>query len=179
MIHICTPYREDKNLGRAYNEAFERCPDGDALCVHDIDVLLLTPDAPVIMQKYLDMHPDGVFVCRTNRISELSVEQHHMIITGSDIKEHIIIANMISRPPHIATPLQRRDFSGFLILMNKHVWQKCKAPEYLDKGGCIGVDTMWSRAMIEAGITRYRMDSIYCWHSYRLLNGIADKTHLQ
>ncbi len=51
MIHLVHPFRADKNLGKAYNEAFRNCPDGDWLCLMDWDVMLLTHDAVSIMQN--------------------------------------------------------------------------------------------------------------------------------
>ncbi len=71
MIHCVHPFRQDKNLGKAYNEAFKRCPDQDWLCLMDWDVMLLTHDAINIMTKYTEDYPDtGIFTCLTNRLHE-------------------------------------------------------------------------------------------------------------
>jgi hypothetical protein len=180
LIHIVTPYRTDKNLGRAYNEAFERCPDGDWLCLTDIDTMLLTPTAPLLMQKYTETLPEAVFTCWTNRISVLATEQLYggKVSEIDSIRQHMIIANGLESQPLHATLLRRGEMSGFLMLMSKETWKKCPAPEYMDKGGCIGVDTWWTRAMVRQGIPLMRMDNIYVWHTYRLLNGVRDKSHL-
>lgn len=180
MIHIVTPYRTDKNLGRAYNEAFERCPDGDWLCLTDIDVLFLTPDAPVLMDKYIEKWPEAVFTCWTNRISSLAVEQkaNYFHCESPDLFFHLRRAEWAATQDLSATLLRRGEMSGFLMLISKETWKKCPAPEYLEKGGCIGVDTWWTRAMVAQGIPLMRMDNIYVWHTYRLLNGVHNKSHL-
>ncbi len=180
LIHIVTPYRTDKNLGRAYNEAFERCPDGDWLCIRDIDTLFLSSNAPALMEKYIETFPEAVFTCWTNRISHLATEQllHGYISEHTDMKSHLKLAQDVENEPFSATLLKRGEFSGFLMLVSKEHWKRVPAPEYLEKGGCIGVDTWWTRGFVRAGIPLMRMDNVYVWHTYRMLNGINDKTHL-
>lgn len=180
MIHIVTPYRTDKNLGRAYNEAFQNCPDGDWLCLTDIDLLFLTPDAPSLMYEAIELRPDAVFVCQTNRISPLAQEQlkFHVPSDVDSILYHQALAQSALESQPALTPVIRTDLSGFLLLVSKEIWQKHPFHEYMDKGGCIGVDTLWSREIRATNIPVMRMNRLYVWHTYRLGKEINDKTHL-
>ena len=180
MIHIVTPYREDRNLGRAYNEAFENCPEGDWLCLTDIDVLFLTPDAPRVMYEAIGLAPNAIFTCYTNRISPLAKEQSFFLKPNDvdSIQYHQSLAQKCINDPHPLYLVGRTDLSGFLLLVSKDTWKKYPFPEYMDKGGCIGVDTMWSRTIRAAQVPVLRMNRLYVWHTYRLGKEINDKTHL-
>lgn len=177
-VHICTPFRLDKDLGKAYNEAMQRIPDGDWACLIDYDVQLLTPDAGAILHRYASMYPKaGVLTCFTNRISPLS---HMQLIDGTvndnpDMKYHIGVAEL-QRERLYDVSIINRDISGFLMLVSKDVWRRHPFPEL---GKPLGVDTTWNRIIRSAGLKILRMDGLYVWHTYRLMNGIHDKKHLQ
>lgn len=181
MIHICTPYREDKNLGRAYNEAFELVGDDDWVCFMDIDAVFLTPQQPLQLQKYANDNPNaGILTCYTNRVSNLAFEQLYggKINESDRFRQHIDIARKIEGNYGVS-PIIRGEISGYLMLISKKAWNECKCPEYREKGGSIGVDTMWSRAMRRSGRPLLRMNSIYIWHTYRLETGVHNKDHLK
>lgn len=179
MIHFITPYRSDKNLGRAYNEAMRIIPDGDIACIRDIDTLFLTPEQPAIIEQYATEYPDAVLTCYLNRCSQLS---RHQLLGGtvseeSDIKQHIRLAeNQAERHRITKSVLEiNRDISGTLMVVPKSVWMKVPFPE---DGKCLGVDTYWGRKIRAAGIKILRMDAVYIFHIYRIMNGILDKRHL-
>jgi GT2 family glycosyltransferase len=179
MIHIITPFRGDKDLGKAYNDAINLIPDEDWICVMDIDAMFLTPDAPVMMQKYVDLHPEtGVFTCFCNRVGSLAVEQ----VLGGRVSEesnmlfHIERAQVQRAVFPKVTPILRGEISGYLMLFSKETWKSNKFDEGI---GCLAVDTYWSRRIIEQGKDIKRMDGIYIWHTYRLWKSITDKSHLK
>lgn len=179
MIHIITPYREDKDLGKAYNRACELIPDGDWICLMDIDAMFLTPDAPAMMQRYVDLYPQtGVFTCLTNRVSHLAFEQLYEGHPSSEdsILVHIGIATRQRNLLPQSTIIRRGEISGYLILFSKETWQQNKFDEGI---GCLAVDTFWSRRIIQMGKDIRRMDAIYIWHTYRLWKDIKDKEHLK
>jgi len=69
-----------------------------------------------------------------------------------------------------------RDISGFLMMISKNTWSMYPFPEL---GKALGVDTRYGRTIREAGLKILRMDGLMVWHTYRILNGISNKTHLQ
>ena len=177
MIHVKIPFDLDKNLGRAYNKAFEDVEERDWVCLMDHDVLLLTSDAVNIMDEYTRSYPaTGIFTCYTNRIHPLSADQllHGKISDNTDVSFHMQLAYNQKRFGVQVTEINHV-ISGFLMLVSKRTWNKIKFPEH---GKCLGVDNLFTQAVLNEGKKIYRMDSLYVWHTYRLLNGIKDKTHL-
>lgn len=174
MIHYLTPYRSDKNLGKAYNDAMRLIPDGDTAVLMDIDVMFLLPEQPSMIEWHVLSRPDAVLTCYTNRISDKSPQLYKGITNPvADIREHIDIAERVARNKTIM-PVSRC-ISGFLMVVPKSVWQRVPFPE---TGKCLAVDTVWSRQVLAKGIHIGLMTDIYVWHTYRLRHGIADKKHL-
>lgn len=177
MIHVKIPFDLDKNLGRAYNKAFEGIPDTDWVCLLDHDVMFLTPDAIGLMHEYVRSYPEtGIFTCFTNRVHPLATEQ---LLDGT-VNENTCIKYHTERAYNqkrfgITVKEINHAISGYLMLVSKKTWNEIKFPQYLK---CLGVDNLFSQEILNAGKKIYRMDSVYIFHSYRLINGIKDKTHL-
>lgn len=153
-----------------------RIPEGDTALITDIDVLLLTPDIPAIIEAYAARYPEAVLTCLTNRISPLSRFQlyDNSISSNSDIRYHIELAERLKAFPKTVTKVTG-DISGFLMVIPKSVWQQCPFEE---SGKCLGVDTYWNRKVRAKGIDILRMDTVYVWHTYRIMTGIGNKNHL-
>lgn len=178
MIHIKIPFAEDKNLGRAYNKAFEDVDERDWVCLMDHDVMFLTPDAINIMYEYVrSYHDAGIFTCYTNRIHPLSSDQllNGQVSENTSIDYHMQLAYNQKRFGVSVTEINHM-ISGFLMLVSRRTWNKVKFPEF---GKCLGVDNDFSQRVLESGKKIYRMNSIYVWHTYRLANGITNKEHLK
>lgn len=91
-----TPFRADKDLGRAYNEAFRLIGDDDWICLRDIDTLFLTHDAPNIIEEYVKdfaHQPIGILTCYTNRIGcKDQLLNGERSSDNADIKHHLNLA---------------------------------------------------------------------------------------
>lgn len=177
MIQIKIPFAEDKNLGRAYNLAFEGVPEGDWVCLIDHDILFLTPDAINLMYEYTRSFPEtGIFTCYASRIHPLSKDQllNEQVSENTSFDFHEQIAYNQKRFGITVSEINHM-ISGFLMLVSKKTWNEIK---FSESGKCLGVDNDFSQKVLERGKKIYRMNSLYVWHSYRLKNGIKDKTHL-
>jgi hypothetical protein len=177
-VHICTPYNLEKDLGKAYNETMQLIPDGDAACFHDIDVMMLTPDAGSIIHHYATLFPNALLTCYTNRVSELSRRQllNQTLSQDPNIMNHMALAKKQQASLYKVTPINR-DISGMLMVIPKSLWQKHPFDE---TGQCLGVDTKYGRKLRAAGINILRMDGLYVFHIYRMgMKNIYDKSHLQ
>lgn len=174
-IHQCTPYREDRNLGKAYNDAFSLIPDEDYLCITDYDVLLLLPDTIRHLYAYVNAYPDAdMFVCYANRTFATNAQIYGQVSEDADIRNHIKIAKETAKKIPAVTEI-KQNVSGFLMLIPKRTWNEIKFTEDMK---CLGVDTLFSQKMLNAGKKILRMDGVYVWHTYRLENGVHDKSHL-
>lgn len=178
QVHICIPYRTDKNLGKAYNETMQRIPEGDWACLIDYDVNLLTPDAGAILHEYARLFPDaGILTCFTNRISTLSSKQllNGEISENTNYLYHYQLAVLQKQRLYTGSVIMK-DISGFLMMVSKKTWVEFPFPE---DGKCLGVDTDYNRRIRAAGKEIIRMNGLYVFHAYRMVNGISDKSHLQ
>lgn len=177
-ILICSPYRTDKDLGRAYNETMALLPDDWWAAFHDIDTLFLTPDCGKIIEHYTEQYPDaGILTALCNRASDFSKKQ---MLGGhrsedTNIKNHIRLAEVQRNQLYNVTEINR-DISGFLMVISKATWKELHFPE---GGKCLGVDTTYGKMIRGAGMKILRMDGLYLWHTYRIMTSIHDKSHLQ
>ncbi len=177
-VHICIPYRTDKNLGKAYNDTMRLIPDGDWACFLDYDVQLLTPDAGLILHKYAEQNPfAGLLTAYCNRLSQLNKTQvlNNTISDDPNILNHIAIANERKKDLYKVTAIDK-DISGFLMMVNKSTWNVHPFPE---TGKCLGVDTVYGRRLRVYGYEILRMEGLYAFHAYRIATGLMDKSHLQ
>ena len=175
-IHVCTPFARDKNLAKAYNETFSRCPDDDWLCLIDHDTMFLTSDAIHIMYDYVEKFPEtGLFTAFCNRIHPLAQDQLFFGTPSDDfdVKNWAYRARIQSKSETKVTEI-KRTISGFLMLVHKCVWNSIKFRGL----GCLGVDNNFSADVLDSGRKIYRMDRVVVWHSYRIEN-IKDKSHLR
>lgn len=175
-IHLMIPYALDKNLGRAYNEAMELIGEDDWGCLIDYDVQLLTPDAVRILYEYAELYPDAFLTCFTNRIHPCNKDQLYggVLSNISDIRQHTVIAETLAARARNVTSIEHH-LSGFLMLLSKKLWKEVKFTEDLK---CLGVDTDYFERLKAAEKQLYRMNSLYVFHSYRLMKGIRNKSHL-
>jgi GT2 family glycosyltransferase len=176
-VHIVKPYAIDKNLGRAYNVAMRMIPDGDWACLMDCDTMFLTPDCGHILHEYVNWNPTaGLFTCLTNRIHPLAKDQllHGVISDNTSIDYHTQLAYHQKHELFKVTTINHM-ISGFLMMVSKKTWSE---KPFSEAGKCLGVDNDFSQNILARGKSVLRMDGLYVWHTYRLKNGIKDKTHL-
>jgi len=183
MIYDIIPYSTEKNLGKAYNEAIAALPDDCHVCLRDGDTCWLTPDYGVHLAEYVRLHPTAVLTCWTNRINEKAEQQFKGtdgIRECSDFKIHLGVATHFTFDLYDVTPLHGF-VSGFCLVFPKSLWQQHKFAEkqvYEDRGphNLLGVDNDWTNRVRAAGVPVLRMDGLYIWHTYRLLDN--SKNHL-
>jgi len=183
MILDIIPYSTDKNLGKAYNDAFRNTSDDVThICFRDGDTCWLTPDYGVHLAEYVRLHPDAVLTCWTNRINERAEQQFPVDRENANMRLHLGIAESYKSMLYKVTTLHGF-VSGFCMVIPRSVWNNHKFAEqqvYSDRGptNMLGVDNDFTNRIRAAGIPVLRMDGLYIWHTYRLLQGDNDKTHL-
>lgn len=176
-IRVCTPYRTDRNLGRAYNAEFKNISDNDWVVLCDYDILFLLPDTIKHLHEYPKLYPEAaVFTCFANRSHVNSTQQllGGRVSAETDIVYHIEKAKQQQEFLYQATEITG-NISGFLMMVSKKTWNEIKFSEDMK---CLGVDSLFSARLRAKGKKIMRMDGIYVFHIYRLLNGIKDKSHL-
>lgn len=179
MIQIFKPFSVTKNLGQAYNQSMALLPDDAWGCLMDGDTMFLTPDYGSILWGYTERFPDtGLFTCWTGRGHSLC---DHQVLNGktsenANIRDHISIAQEQKKKLYKATEL-KKEVSGFLMMIKKSTWNEIKFSDF--PGQCLGVDNDYCWRLLDRGKKILRMDGLYIWHTYRLANGVHDKSHLK
>lgn len=175
MLAGVFPYDVDKNLGKAYNETFQKYDDEDWLIIKDHDVLILLPETIKHIHEYIKLYPGtGIFTCFTNRIANSEQLLNGKVNEDDSIRIHIGLALKQLSQLYKITEL-KKPVSGMLMVIKKEVWNEVK---FAENALCLGVDNDYHLRMIATGRKILRMDGIYVWHTYRLINGIKDKRHL-
>ena len=177
MIHISIPYRIDKNLGKAYNIACKGIAEEDWIVLMDYDVMFLLPETIAHLYKYIELFPDtDLFTAYANR-NHISLHQQLLggvISENPDIKYHQELAVKQKQYLYNVTEI-KGNISGFFMLLSKRLWNEIHFPEHFK---CFGVDFYYSKMLHDKKKKILRMEGIYLWHSYRLLNGMQNKNHL-
>lgn len=178
MVHCITPYREDKNLGLAYNNAMQQIPDADWACITDWDVNFLLPETIAHLNEYSRLFPDtGMFTCYASRTHHINAGIQMFGNTASEDRDylhHIEIAKTQTGQLYTVTEINRF-ISGFLMMISKETWNKYK---FVDNMKCLDVDNIYSNKILQADLPIRRMNGVYVWHTYRLGKDIKDVKHL-
>lgn len=169
QVHHIIPYRVDKDLGKAYNEACALVPIGDWICLRDYDTMFLTPDAGKILHDYASRGEECLYTCYTNRCHETSAQLCKDMQHVTDIKLHI------KRAGEMTSGLLKisGNISGFLMMFPKSLWVKYPFKEGI---GCLGVDTAYWQTLAKNNVPMYIITGLYVFHIYRLMNN--SKEHL-
>ena len=173
MLHIVEPYDNERNLGAAYNKTMSYFGQDDWVCLKDHDTLFLLPDTIRDIGRYCEYNPDaGVLTCFTNRIANNEQLLGYRNDENDMIRHHIDIARRRQQGLY-TTSILTKPISGFLMVIRKSTWDRVKFDD-----GCLGVDNKYHLKIVAAGMDVLRMNGIYVWHTYRLINGVRDKKHL-
>jgi GT2 family glycosyltransferase len=128
------------------------------------------------MYDYIKAYPDtSLFVCYGSRCKDglpqsLAIAYEDLL----SIKDHISIAQ--SRINFGITGKSiTRSVAGFLMLFSVATW---KAFPFDEGRRCLTVDTNFSKRILQAGGKILLMESIYIWHTYRLMEGKKSIKHL-
>ena len=173
MLHIISPYDNEKNLGRAYNEEMKYYHADDWVCLKDHDTLFLLPDTIRHISRYTELFPNaGILTCYTNRLAN-----GEQLLTGrcmetDSIRSHIALAKEQEKKLYQVTEMIK-PISGFLMVIKKSTWDNIKFSD-----GCLGIDNNYHLKVIASEKKVLRMNGCYLFHTYRMSNGVRDKSHL-
>lgn len=178
-IHFLKPFSRTKDLAKAYNDTIKHLPAEDWICLMDYDAMLLLPEQVNRMYEYIEAYPDtSLFVCYGSRCKDGLPQQlcNGQMENETSVTFHTGIAkSRLTNNGIVAAPIHR-SVAGFLMLFSKATWEKHKFMEGVNK--CLRVDTAFSKGILRTGGKILLMESIYVWHSYRLMEGKQSIKHL-
>lgn len=183
MIHRIQPFSESKNLGKAYNDHIRIIPEGSWICIQDYDTYFFPPGnkEPSFysnMLEYIKLYPNqGIFTCYTNRTLCKEQQYRGQIYDNPDIKHWRNISTEVHKRPTSLKDINK-EISGFCMLFNKDVWEKAGGFMEREKR-CLGIDNNFCWSVLEKGFKIGLMENVFCFHYYRLVEGIKYKEHLK
>jgi GT2 family glycosyltransferase len=115
-----------------------------------------------------------MLTCFTNRIANREQLAGNNISDNDSIRHHINFCKQQERLLYKTTKLMN-PVSGFLMVIKKSTWDRVKFTEDMK---FLGVDNDYHERLTASGLDVLRMDGIYIWHTYRLIQGAKNKDHL-
>jgi GT2 family glycosyltransferase len=175
-----TPWADDRDLGKAYNEYCALVPDeNDWICLRDGDTMFLGIRWGQVCRWYIDNYPGtGLFSAITNRVGDPSQCVKNKMDKKPRIEYYREYAMKMERFPPKDRPrekLLKAPISGFCMLFQKKTWQRHPFEEGV---GLLRIDNAFSRKVKHSKKPIVLMSRLFVWHYYRLNEGKTDKTHL-
>jgi hypothetical protein len=164
MIYYITPYRLDKDIGRAYNDYIKLLPPDSWICLTDGDVMFLQPDWGHFIEEIRANNLEyDLITANTNRLGDPNLCYHGEFSADMDLQHHYKIAKA-ARAEYGATVEDCRGAGGVLMLFHRKLWVEMggfqSASFHADGQFC---KTLRQRRK-KIGIAR----GLYVFHAYRL-----------
>lgn len=176
-IFYFTPFSQEKDIGKAYNEYMRLIPNStDYVCFVDADAMFLTytygNQIHDIIKKYKNIR---LFTCITNRIN-CKFQQAKVNKFNNDIAYHRALATEYQEQQYdnCSDVTNKGLMSGVLILLQKSLWEQVGG--FLENGTMLGVDNSIHKKTKDIGEKVYLMNGVYIYHWYR--GGGKDYSHL-
>lgn len=164
-IHYISPFRSDKNIGKAINDAIIQLNgnENDWICLTDHDVLWLLPDSKSQLQHILSETEYDILGPGTNRLANDT-----QLVAGmfdlTDIKKHIEIAKILQTTQPYEVVATRATLAAFCLCFRIKTWHKLAG--FAEKS--IQFDTIFCNNAIKEGLKMGVMCGIYLFHLYRM-----------
>jgi|ERR1700744_363145 len=164
MVHYISPFRSDKNIGKAINGAINqlKADSDDFICLLDHDVMFLRPDSKKQLEEILKTTDFDILGPVTNRLA-MDYQLHPGVFDEDSITAHVAIANQrhedyygqVNYYPHIA--------AAFCLCF--------RVSTYVKLGGfhenSIQFDSIFCARALNAKMKLGLMTGIYVFHLYR------------
>lgn len=166
MIDYIIPWRTDKNLGKAYNEAL-KFTKKKWVCFLDRDAMFTTAFYGKQIEEIVTKYPKiGLFTCHTNRVNcrwqipvGIDKETNDMAYhfkNGAEIEEqnYGLVEDKTTGAP----------MSGVMMVVNKEVWSRVGG---FREDKMLGIDNDFHMKLRRQLGKLYLMKGVYVYHWYR------------
>ncbi len=166
-VHYLTPFRSDKNIGRAYNEACATAPDSSWICLRDPDTMFLHPDSQslidhIIMCNDFTINRYDLIGCLTNRL-RMDHQCLSHLFNERDLSVHIQTATYARKMNGGEILSTDQPIAGMFMLFKKELWEKIK----FDESAGRYTDQVFSSDVMKAGGKLGVAQGLYIFHLYR------------
>lgn len=180
-IHYISPYRTDKNIGLALNEAITQLsPSDDDWIVHtDQDICFLRPDSKKQIDQVIGMNRGhwDVLGCLTNRLASSHQLHDGRFNDDADIRNHINIANVCHTFQYGMVAPTSVNIAACLMAFRLRTWKEVGG----FNEGSIRFDSEFTDAVQARGGKLGIMQGVYVFHLYRMWsdNPVWEVGHLR
>jgi hypothetical protein len=162
------PYADDRNLGRAYNEAMGMLPEDGWAVLLDHDAMFTTRDWHRQISAAILQRPEGCFTVRTNRIKCPYQQVPGVDPKNHDVAYHRKVGEGLAKDQSLGLRdvTGDREPSGLAFVLSKRAWRD--AGGFPD--GLHYVDRLMWCALKMVGRKIYLMEDVYLYHWHRAKN---------
>lgn len=166
-IWYSNPYSTKKNIGKALNEFCALVPDDDWICLQDGDMMYLTPDWGVQIERTIQKYGNhfSLIGCVTNRLGRNIQTVEEVDYDNHDMQYHYKKAVEL-RDKHfgeVEDITAKRCVAGLFMLFPKRLWNEIKFKENIAY-----FDDEFSKEVIKKGGKLGLMKGLYVYHLYRI-----------
>lgn len=164
-IYYSTPFRSDKNIGKANNYFISLLPDDSWVCITDGDALWLRPDWGKCIEEVIKEHGEeyALIGCVTNRLGGLHQCYNNEFSQDMNMRNHYNIANELWDDNGAKVELTT-GIAGVCMIFKKITWKKVGG----FKENIITADTEFNKAVKRIGGKIGLAKGLYMLHSYRI-----------
>lgn len=163
MIHYLQPYRSDKDLPRAFNEACQHVPESDWICILDHDCLFLLPDQKAQIEEIVASNPDFELAgCMTNRLN-IKEQVVPEAFEDDQISFHIWLAKHKQTSNYGQYKYTDGQIGGLFMLFRKSDFTRVGGFPDLPPQFRYKADVMFSQLFKKKAI----LTGVYLFHLYR------------
>lgn len=163
-IFYSSPFRSDKNIGKAYNDFMELMPGDAYVCITDGDAMFLNPHYGKCIEEIIKANPEYDLIgCVTNRLGILTQCYNNEFSEDTDAANHY--EKSISAWEKNGTIVEPTNLvAGLCMIFSKQTWIKVGG----FKENTIFADKLFSQSILrnkgKIGIAK----GLYVFHAYRI-----------
>lgn len=166
-IHFLSPYREDKNIGKAINDAVRQLNPAvdDFIVLCDQDMMWLLPDSKAQVMQTLRFTQFDILGCMTNRVG-LPWQVASGMAEEDSLRAHIEKAKELQHREGAVVGVDR--VAAFMMCFRVALWRRL--------GGFaedrLNFDLLFCDRAKRAGYSVGVMQDVYVLHIYRYLEAL-------
>lgn len=159
LITVLTPWREDANLGLAYNESMERAPPGSWVSFKDHDAMFTTGQWGYQVKEAIACMPTaGAFVGMTNRIA--APWQRCGDEKSNDLAYHRAFGAQRKKVRTLLDITDTKGWGGVFFVLSRDAWERVGG--FAHGLGC--VDHSIHFRLRDAGYRIWLIEGLYLYH---------------
>lgn len=162
-VFYSTPFRTDKNIGKANNDFITLLPDDAWICITDADAMFLRPDFGKCIEEIINNTSFDLIGCVTNRLGGLHQLYKNEFSEDFNVLNHYNIANELWELNGSKTE-PTTGVAGLCMIFSKATWKKAGG----FRENSITCDTEFNKSVVRSSGKVGLATGLYMFHAYRI-----------